>query len=422
MAAKPAISKLAMRGDITRDMLLDLFKTSPFSNIKLKLYTKPVLTRSQSQINIQMGEADDEPVRDIDTKDISLNDILDKDKLKRIELDELKTPDRRQTLKELYKLHKISPLTQSIIDQLHNDEIKKYIEDYIKDNHILKVIEERQEDEDPDFSFKDPSNVGVFLEYWTCINIGCPVCGYELKKYLIPTMPVIDIICDNPAHTIDMGVKYFQIKATEYNQDAHYLYFTLNEIQDSPNGFIKVGSRRYGELSHTIKPSEPLKNKELLIGYICIVYKYIKNDASGRIISIVNNKSFILLPNINSSNITRDNDYYYRYLANKKNYPVISYNPLHTTMRLFSSYDNLKGIKINLDTQFEILPPINIEIQEPPDKLLKQEIEPSIPYSFPQTPLRRTDSISLPENTSNKYLYKYLKYKNKYLQLKNFVF
>jgi hypothetical protein len=67
-------------------------------------------------------------------------------------------------------------------------------------------------------------------------------------------------------------------------------YFSLNEQ------FIKIGSTRFGKLSHEVKLGDGYNKKRILIGYICIEYHYI-GDYKRRI-NIDTHNSFILVPNL----------------------------------------------------------------------------------------------------------------------------
>ena len=418
MAARPAVS--LQKELINTETLLDLFKNIPIADIieKQTNYTNNKLV---------IKDREDEIIQD----NMDINEILIAQEMansqRLINLDStynMQTPQRPTILDTLYKRYNISPQSQKIIDTLQNDEIKQYILDYIKDNKILKAIEKQQSENDPDFTFKAPSDVGLILEDWTCVNIPCPICNTKLKKYLLPSMPVIDVVCDNPQHTIDMGVKYFQIKATEFNSFNFYTYFTLKPIKDSPNGYIKVGSKRFGLLSHNIKPSEPTINKELLIGYICFVYHYILSDSTSRNISINSTLSFMLLPNINSTINIKNEDYYYKYLDAK--YPVITYNDKHVNAILFKNM-GLVNKKVNLDTQYQYNKILRIDNNKlkrvSPDmfspNMSSTMLSPMLsPNMYP--PPKRL-SLGNNENAEDAAKYKYLKYKNKYILLKNFI-
>jgi len=167
--------------------------------------------------------------------------------------------------------------------------------DLQRDDEAVAQIEELQEIDDPLYKFfNSNSGIGLYLELWVCVNIPCPGCGGKLYKYNNPNMPVVDVRCINPSHTI--GPLYYQIKATERDvMHNNLFYFSLTE------NYICVGSRRYGEKCHQIKGTS--RDKRILIGYICIEYN--KKDDSN--IMIINNKSFILVPDLTN---TKDSNYY----------------------------------------------------------------------------------------------------------------
>ena len=258
---------------------------------------------------------------------------------------------------------------------------------------------------DPDYRLPPlDREIGIFLEFYLCINLPCPICGGELWKYSNPSQPVIDLYCSNEEKP--HAVKFFQVKAR--NKDSTYKYF------DIPNNYISVGSYRFGVLVHSIKPSDLIDNektdsalyrsKDALIGYICIEFTFNEEKYN---ITIDRNKSYIIIPNtllVISPDTLPADDWYYKYdidtkteLPNFKN-PVIVFNPNTTQYATFNShYRNFKS-KPNLGN------PIFLGIQ------FDETIQEVKIYSYPPVPFPGLD-------TSSKN--KYLKYKNKYIKLRD---
>jgi hypothetical protein len=308
-------------------------------------------------------------------KDEVLNDTIKKD----ISFLTPIKPIKQCDMSTANKLDLLSPYSKEIINRLNEDDARDYIEMYIKDNKLAKILEEKQEMDDPDFTYTSSSEVGILLEYWVCVNIKCPICKGELYKYALSNMPTIDVKCSNSEHTVEMGPKYFQIKATEANS---MLYFTLNRFSDYMNGFITVGSIRPGKYSHEVKPSEinrgDIRSTNLLIGYICIVYSYY--SANKRKIKLNLHKSFILFPKMKNRHraITDEIDYYYKYIKTITGKPTIVYNPDFVNLFRFSSLVNSPIFKqdvfnsngqiiISLDTKYDETVQIPEEMQrEPP--------------------------------------------------------
>jgi hypothetical protein len=186
-------------------------------------------------------------------------------------------------------------------------------------------------------------------------------------------MPVVDIRCSNINHNIEIhGPIYYQVKTTTganfANGGKYPKYFSLKD------NYIHIGSKRFGFNCHNIKYSD---NKDILIGYICIEYN--ENEITNKLI-INSDNSFIIKPKCNYKEKIKD-DYYYKYiedLTTDKQKEIISINK-----------DLCYIIKLHIL-------PININIQF--DYSVYHIKPPPLPPNF---------------------LYKYLKYKNRYITLKN---
>jgi len=281
----------------------------------------------------------------------------------------------------------LTPFSKKIYDSVTTTEKKRLLEDFKYDNEIIDIINQKQEKEDAEYIYADdtPGTIGFYIEGWLTINYQCPICHeFSLKKFLLPNMPVIDLICTNPLHKINNGVKFFQVKSgitdSIFFKDRQYFSKKESIINDNKyNGYIYVGSKKYGYNAHNINSSAD--NKDILIGYICINYSFI--DDNNIKINIQN--SFILLPD-KSKNIGDVS--YYHYIDDSFGKPIISWNA------------NLVKMDVFMPSTFNIV--INLSI------IYKELISDNIQKSTVKRKLFG----------GNLYYYKYLKYKNKYLKLK----
>ena len=260
----------------------------------------------------------------------------------------------------------MTPFTKAILEPLTVRSKRKMVEELEEDNKRIRKIETEQESDDPDYTYFENKEIGVFLEKWYCANYKCS-CGSNFLKYIKPNMPIIDIRCSNESHNINtFGPKYYQIKSTENDKIYNgYKYFDLDK------NYIHVGSRRYGEICHNITTMDTDEDKELLIGYICITYEKI-NDNN---IKILSHKSFKLNPRSHSELYKEPQQKYYTYNSRYPDAIMIDFD-----ITLFY-IEKIESQIININQQFD-------------EKIIYQ----AIPLSFYE---------------------KYIKYKLKYLELKN---
>lgn len=244
-------------------------------------------------------------------------------------------------------ISQLSPTTQIILQHLSPESKQRMYADIMKDNIYIQKTELKEEDSDPSYTYFENKEVGTFMELWICANILCPGCQEgKLLKYLNPNMPVIDVVCSNENHTVLHGPKYYQIKTSEaYTQFMGMKYF------DFHNRHIHVGSPKYGHVCHNVKLGDSMNKKNILIGYICIVYK----KKLDRIISIDLNNSFIVIPRLNII-ATNDNFnlQYYTYLDTRL--PSITFNDNLCVTYMLNLYTEKTMFKnINLDTVYDII-------------------------------------------------------------------
>lgn len=235
-----------------------------------------------------------------------------------------------------------SPQAKKVLDA-YTPITRKYLEeDFLEDDSRLLKLENKQEEKDESFEFYENKEVGVFLEKWICANLTCPGCSGKLVKYASSNMPVVDIMCSNKEHDAKFGPKYYQVKSTESNNwFGNHKYFSLKDK------YIKVGSTRFGKLSHEVTLGDE-ENKKIVIGYICIEYVYSPNSA--RSININMKKSFFVIPDLTKipSSDDEKKERYYEYLDNLENpkIPIITFNDKICDIYLF---EQIKLDKLDKD-------------------------------------------------------------------------
>ena len=193
------------------------------------------------------------------------------------------------------------------------------------------------------------SNYGKEIESYIADNITCPICRRRtLRMYYNPSFPVIDLACINPEHNFTDGVKFFQVKSSNGEPFCGKMYINIDDHQ------IHVGTSVYAETAHSITTDSTQIEKNILFGYICIIYQEIGPNN----IILLRDRSLILLPN---RTITGENLLYYAYdKANK----LITYNDvLFHKIPLLENYIVSKTYTDN----YEIIdPPPIFEVIDPP--------------------------------------------------------
>lgn len=268
--------------------------------------------------------------------------MISQDEVKKILLDDMlfsitgiRIPLRpvRNVPKVNYNEQLLSPRSEMLLDLLTPISKEKLRKQFIMDD--MEVINMEEDDTDPLYSYFESTEIGVYMEFWICHNIKCQ-CGGKFMKYINVNKPIVDIRCVNPAHKLEHGPKYYQIKTTlsgsVYNG---YTYFS------SKKQYIFVGSKRKGYYAHYLKPTD---NLETLIGYMCIEYDKI-NDTT---IKINLDRSFIISPNMTS----KIDDYFYKYITLSGNDAVLyNINMCNVyTLRQIYNDNNIINITHKYDT------------------------------------------------------------------------
>jgi hypothetical protein len=232
-------------------------------------------------------------------------------------------------------LYMFSPNTIKLLESFTPGTRKYMAHDLEIDDTKIYNAEQKSEEKDELYEFFENTAVGIFLEKWVCCYLRCN-CGDRFVKYENPNMPVVDIKCrdQNKSHSIEHhGPQYYQIKSSElYKTYRGYEYFQLEPYQ-----YIHTGSIRFGKICHEIKINDP--DKSLLIGYICIKYKY--NTDSN--INIDKLQSFILQPKYKFDKPIDTNLQYYVYGDTDIKKPIILFNPV-----LFNIY-RFQQIQVQLE-------------------------------------------------------------------------
>ena len=271
-------------------------------------------------------------------------------------------------------IHKLRPRLTS--PNYTKDDLRDWAIQYYstrKHKHFAELLDdddkELSNDERPDYV--NNWYVPIFFENIICAKFKCPVCGGRLVKYINPYHPLIDVKCNNDNHTLENGVKYFQIKVSNETSKFNYgagrtKYFNYNPRNPREN-YIHVGSVAFGYRTHSIKFNDV--DKSQLIGYICIKYK-----RNNNLVTIIPEQSFVVLPKmlsidtpVGSPRLQRRDAHhvepipYYEYLtvksdtdqtpSGKKQYHnFITFNTFINTVRLFN--DSYKHYQFNMNIRF----------------------------------------------------------------------
>ncbi len=288
---------------------------------------------------------------------------------KRKKPDEFKTPKNkepkyptRNRAKPGYMADYIENLTPAILEYLSPNSRERMESDISLDICAQNKLNAMEEQEDSDYLQYE--NYGKLLECWFGDNNACPCCGANtLRRYAKDSMPAIDLVCINPSHTIDQGVRFFQVKtsngalfgSTKTTGQARAPfrpkpYFNLDQTQMNLDAnTIHVGSRVYGEPIHSISPEDPTLDKKILIGYICI--RYFETDTH---LQLIPTESFFVLPKYTnsldttrtvltfepmvSSQLSQIDNWYYRYVEPNGSHPRIQFNLSTNTISKFSDF------------------------------------------------------------------------------------
>ena len=310
------------------------------------------------------------------------SDLVDIDIARRSERSE-----RFETLKPLNN-GDYTPMTKLIIDYERagaagDANIDELIAKIKKDDVKVIGIEEDVKN-DPDFIEKmSNSGLGFYMESFVSFYGRCPGCGENsLKKFRNCSIPAVDFVCINKQYHEERGICFlFQLKIS-VSESHDYFYTSVDG-----NKVIKIGSRRYGEIPHSIKGTSPLDLKKLAIGYICLKL-IIKEDGIYQINPAL---SFCVHPNLQLP----DDKQYYNYVG-----PIKSgHNPIIVDMSMMHniSIGSIFTEGIVLGTPFVEKTRIN-----PYDQVSK-----------------KIDFSAAAISKLGGYYHKYLKYKSKYLKLKS---
>jgi hypothetical protein len=167
------------------------------------------------------------------------------------------------------------------------------------DYEAAAAADDRANDQDPDFK-PNCGNFGKLIERYIADNVTCPICNrLTLRMYKSECFPVIDFACINDEHTFANGVKFFQIKTSNGEPFRGTLYFDLLKHE------IHVGTSLYATAAHSIKTISSPNDKNILLGYICLIYR--ENEDS---IIILRKHSLAIIPD---RDISGRNEFYYTY-------------------------------------------------------------------------------------------------------------
>jgi len=200
-----------------------------------------------------------------------------------------------------------------------------FSEDPKNDDYDLQ--EEFEDLKDEDYVQPLEKKMGVYMENYICSMLHCPMCSKKLYKYTLSNQPVIDLYCKG-----NHPIKFFQVKTTKKGSRielaSYPKYYFINTKKYT--NYIHVGSPHYGIYTHSIKPSDVYLYKAL-IGYILIEYE--ETDSPTNI--IITSNSYIIIPNTRLEQNDELIDEYYRYLPSTPKFPVIEFNQNNMIIRNF---------------------------------------------------------------------------------------
>ncbi len=288
---------------------------------------------------------------------------------KRKQLETFETPKQKEPkyptrirAKPGHLVDYIENLTPAILEYLTPNSRNQMELDISFDSCLQNKLNSMEESEDPDYLQYE--NYGKLLECWFGDNNVCPCCGANtLRRYAKDSMPAIDLVCINLSHTIDQGVRFFQVKTSNgalfgstkttgqtRSPFRTKPYFNLDPTQTHPDAnTIHVGSRTYGDPIHFISPEDTTVDKKILIGYVCIRYRETDTD-----LQLVPSESFFVLPKYTNSLDTarmtltfepnstqvlnKIDNWYYRYVEPNGTHQRIQFNLTTNTISKFSDY------------------------------------------------------------------------------------
>lgn len=215
-------------------------------------------------------------------------------------------------------LPKLTPMSKLIYDAVSTPEREQLLKDLQMDD--IAIDSSNEDINDDDYKEKwENSKLGFYMENWVAYHLICPVCKkHSLKKYYHTNIPVVDLICDNynaDEHNNILSCKLFQVKI-----QLGDTYFSKKYK------FISIGSVNKGYNAHVISPAFLSNHKKIIIGYICLTLNELQPN---KMYKIDNNKSFVLLPNLQ---VDHTNQFYttqyYKYISSqtKFNKPTITWN------------------------------------------------------------------------------------------------
>jgi hypothetical protein len=234
----------------------------------------------------------------------------------------------------------MTPTTRLIVD-FNSPRHRERLIDSIKrnDDKIISNTLEKLELDDVDYEeYEDNSDmklVGIKMEFHIAMTFPCPTCFKKtLVKYASPNMPLIDLVClNNSFHNKNNSCRFWQVK-TKRNESNYF-----------GNKYIKPGIEKYALVAHDITTKSI--NKDILIGYICIVVSNVNVN------KILLSKSYVLIPNFNLTETDADIRYYTYYNLPQR---MITWNP-DTVCQIFLNNFTFEGkekfIDFNVNNDYQ---------------------------------------------------------------------
>jgi len=294
---------------------------------------------------------------------------------------------KREIYQSSIKTKQYTPISQRLLEYATTGEKERLLNDLDEDDKQIGLLSRKELLDDPDFIEKlDASALGFYMETFLCYHGICPLCKQKtLKKFKDCSIPAIDFICVNPEHFKNNECFLYQLKTsigTDYFDASH----------------IKVGSRKFGNLSNSLTGLSNEFEKKLAIGYICLKL----NDLLDGNFSINKRSSYCVIPNLKLTL----GEQYYQYKTDN----IIEINHKMTINVPINNF-----LPINKFDQLSFL--------EDPTTNIYFELYNLLPMNEEK---RKYDELRIGKNLSKTmlevkggYYQRYLWLKKKYLEIKN---
>ena len=278
---------------------IDNLDQDDYEDLKKALHAFYLLFTEQKLCEMMtLKEIEESQLKETSSTPLPEEITIIEEKLKKTNLEETNPSIPPKTPKRIRK-----PRTEeNMIYGRYTDEIIRYLDTKEPQTNIKELLKGFNKDDEENYKlllreeefFLTDQNAKL-IECWIADNMSCPCCDQQtLRRYENNFMPIIDLVCINPAHTIKDGVKFFQIKTQNKSDPSTFFqrftpydqYFgTVDEHK-----YAHTGSKRFGKFIHNITTDSEFA--DLLIGYIFVYYRQDEDKIK------ISKDSYIIRPKI----------------------------------------------------------------------------------------------------------------------------